>query len=273
MNKRLFIPLIAVPLAACQVPGMAPRDASSSAQAQSRLATDPDQAALWRDVGRKDTGAGLENLVVRRPEAAVRPQLRLAIADRSEEPKRVAFPANVQTGLALLAAPTLAETFTGAARVQAVEGEFLTLDLGNNRIVQIHAKVRGGPLRVRSGETAQVLFRQGDPYERDDLVAVKFDRDDLVYSLVGGRSPVRLTIPSHAITAVQTGKPERNSLDVNITVGGETLTLKPGDRAAFDGAGLTVEVIASVAVQGEAANALEGEPYRLELLGWRTAPQ
>jgi hypothetical protein len=197
----------------------------------------------------------------------------LQIAARPAEQARVPFSPEVQSALAVLAMPEIEQTFSGAARVASVDGEFVTLDLGRDRLLRLQARVGDEPLRARPGETAQLFLRQGDVYERNDVVAVKLEQDDLIYTLVGGDSPVRVDVPSHGLTAVQVGEPEQNSMNANITVGNETHELAPAEQAIFRSAGLTIKVLASVAVQGEAVHALEGEPYRLELLGWRTRVQ
>lgn len=266
----LITPLIVVPLVGCQAPTLPPSDALSAGETQSSLAVDSEQANLWLEAARSGATPGIQNFQVRDAAAALRPRLVVQITDQPAEQQRLAFPADVPSGLAVLGLPDIDRSYTGVARVSAVDGEFVTLDLGESRLLELHAKVRGGPVRARPGETAELMFRQGDPYERNDLLAVKLEDDDLLYTLVGGNTPVRLSISSHGLNAVQLGEPDRNMMNVRVTIGSEARTLRAGDEAIFSQAGLTVKVLASVAVQGEAANALEGEPYRLELLGWRT---
>lgn len=75
---------------------------------------------------------------------------------------------------------------------------------------------------------------------------------------------------AYDLSAVQVGEPEGNTMAVKISGGGESHTLMDGERVTLRKAGLTVENKASIAVQGESAEALPGRSYRIELLGWRT---
>ena len=65
---------------------------------------------------------------------------------------------------------------------------------------------------------------------------------------------------------------QQNAAAVRLTLRGQTHVLAPGEQADFAAADVTVKVLSSIAVEGESANAVEGDPYRLELLGWRTRP-
>ncbi len=271
MKTKWLIYLAAVPLLACETPYTPPRSAADAAEAQAKLSTDPAQARLWREASGTAAVSGIETALI--DGAAVQRRKALRILDRPAKSARVAFPTTLDTGIVVLAAPELREGFSGTARVQSAEGEFLDLDLGNERILRLQAKVGGTALRARAGDLAQILFRRGDPFRRNDVISVRLPEDELVYALVGSNRPVRLSIPTHELIARQTGKPRRNSMAVAVTLGGETKTLQAGDQTDFRASGLTVKILASVAVQGESANVLPGRPYRLELLGWRTSRQ
>ena len=57
---------------------------------------------------------------------------------------------------------------------------------------------------------------------------------------------------------------------VTLSLDGESRVLVPGEQANFGAAKMTVKLLSSLAVEGESANAIEGDPYRVELFGWRT---
>lgn len=268
MQIKPLIPLAAILLVACAAPAVPPKGPAATAEELARLSPDPAQAKLWREAVSKGAVAGIESASVH--DAPVRRRKALVIPHKPVEPARVAFPETVVSGMVILAAPELDEEFSGTVRIKSAKGEFLQFDLGKGRTLNLQTKVRGGPLRARAGETATLLLRRGSPFQRNDVLAIKLAEDDLVYALVGSDEPVRLSIASHSLSAEQIGELERNAMRVQVTIGGETRTLKPGDQADFQATGLTVKVLASVAVQGESAHVLPGQPYRLELLGWRT---
>lgn len=271
MLKMVLIALIAILVTACPARVKPPQDAGGVGQEQAALAVDPGQVKLWQEAAGNGARPGIEALLVEHE--VVRKRKLIVVAEQPMTSERVAFPEAVSSGMRVLAVPKVPEAYAGAARVRTMEQEFIDLDLGDGRILSLQAKVDGNPLRVRVGETAQLLLRRGDPYQRNDILAVKLEQDDLIHALVSDPEPVSLSIPSHGLAAEQTGVPERNTMSVKVTVGGETHTLRPGEQAGFSAAGLTVKVLASVAVQGPAAFALEGDPYRVELLGWRTRMQ
>ena len=267
MFRRRFAPLIPAIWIACAPADTAPGRASEIAEGQAALATDSSQARLWREAINEGAAAPLAEAHTDEPVAG---GARLVVTDRPGRASQEAFPASVDAALVLAEAPDLDEPYAGTARVQSASGEFLTLDLDGAGTLSIHSRVGGRALRAAEGEVAEVLFRRGTPFARDDVLGVRLERDDLVYALVGADEPVRFDITSHAIRVAQVGEPEGNVLSVSLTVGRETQTLNIGDQVDFR-AGLTVKLLASVAVQGQAANALPGRPYRVELLGWRTA--
>jgi hypothetical protein len=184
------------------------------------------------------------------------------------------FDPSIDAGLAFVEAPVMMTPFTGAARVSAASGEYLTLDLGEGRTLRLHAKVAGAALRAQAGEQAQVWFsHSGEPTLANDRLALRLPQDELLYALVGDTGLVTVTLPPFRMSARQLEPLENGTARVQVTVGRETRTLGNGETASFDTGSLTVRVLASVAVRGPAANALPGEPFRLHLLGWRTRRQ
>jgi hypothetical protein len=257
-NTSLLI--LALALAACgkSEPPSTPADAI---KAQAELSTDPRQKELWEAAGKSEPPAGLEKLHAGEQSVATRE--RVVIADQEV----IATPQPLGEGISAdLAA------YTGQARVTAVraENQVIELDVGKGASVRLQAKARNGALRIAAGETVQVVVREGDPAQRNDLVAIRAKGDDFAYSLVGGNSPVRLDIEMFKLVATQAGESKGNSMDVTVAIGNERRSLSPGDESAFKSSGLTVKVVSSVAAQGEDANRLP-EAYRLELLVWRTA--
>ncbi len=255
--------------AACQ---RAPSRPSAVAQAQADLTLDTAQARLWAQAATAGTGPAAPGLQVEG--GAVRQRVAVRIPERPTQQGEPVFPPEVQAGLAMLAAPALAEPFSGPATVGSVRGEVLTLDLGQGRVLRLHAKVGGGPVRAAAGDSARLFYRtSGDPFFRNEAIDLQLPGDRLVYALVGAEAPVRLEIPSAGVRAAQVEQPDSNTMAVAVTVGSERRTLRPGEQAEFPKARLTVKLLASVAVQGEAVHAVEGDPYRIELLAWRTRGQ
>jgi hypothetical protein len=265
--RRTTLAVMTVGLAqACQ---RAPERPPAVAQAQAELTPDTAQARLWTEAATAGTGPAAAGLRV--DSGAVRRRTAVRIPDRPIAQREQAFPQEVPAAVALLAVPELAEPFSGTATVGAIRGEVLTLDLGQGRVLQLQAKVGGAPLRAAAGESARLFYRgSGDPFLRNDVLDLQLPNDRLVYALVGAAAPVRLEIPSAGIQAAQIDRPDSNMMAVAVTLRSERRTLRPGEQAEFPGAGLTVRLLASVAVQGEAAHAVEGDPYRIELLAWRT---
>jgi hypothetical protein len=231
------------------------------------LTTDPSQARLWQEAIAKNTVRGLDRAeIANMPVAQIKP---LRIRDRPSASIRQPLPATVPSALIIVNEPQLEQPFSGTARIVGVLGEFLTVELAPQQVLELQVKVQGGPLRTRAGETFPAYFRQGDPVRRDDILAMKLSQDDLIYALVGGRGPVRIVVPVYNMTANQTGSAKQNVLGVEVSIGGETRTMQQGEEAQFRASGLTVKVLASIAAQGQSINVLP-EPNRLEILAWRT---
>lgn len=263
----LFI-IMFVLMVGCTTTGTT-RGGASTAEIQAELSTDPAQAELWREAVKNDAVSGIENAFVEGP--VVKERKIVWVADRQVKSKRIKIPEAVHSSVRVLATPEFKEEFTDTVRVKSVDGEFLVLDLGKGRTLNLQTKVRGERLRARVGEMARIQLRQGEPFRRNDLVALKLPEDDLIYALVGSKEPVHLKVDIHSLSAKQIGKSEQNSMSVQVVIGGESRILKQGQQADFQQSKLTVKIVASIAVLGEAANVLPGQPYRLELIGWRTA--
>ncbi len=252
--------------------GGVPEQPADVATAQAGLTGDTAQAQLWERAAQTDAAVGAATLHTDSGVVSTRAPLR--VPDRPVQATERPFPEEVDGALVMLAVPEIEGAFTGAATVRAVSGEFLTLDLGQDRLLRIQAKVAGGPLRVQSGESARVYLRSsGDPFARDDILSLRFEGDEVLYALVGGNQPVRFRVAAPALGVAQTGEPDGNTMPVVVTVGSERQTLRLGEQADFARARLTVRLLASTAIQGEAAYAVEGDPYRVQLLAWRTRGQ
>lgn len=259
------VPLLLAGCASVRAPG----SPKAAAAVQAETSADTRQAKLWKNVTDARAAADLQKAAS--PGDPVRTIHPVVVPDRPAAKERRPFSPTVRNGVAVVAAPDLDRMdFSGAARVRSTDGEIIVLELDAGRVLTLQAKARGGPLRASPRDSAQILFRQGDPFRRDDVLALKLPSDDLVYALVGGPTPVQLTIPTHDLVASQIGRPEKNAMRVRVAIGQEVREVDPGQEVEFASAGLTLTVLASVAAQGEAANVL-AEPYRLELLGWRSA--
>lgn len=262
---------IALALAACAESAEEQQQAAveQPSATMAELAVDPQQKQLWEQAAQRGDESVLSEALVAGGAVTVREPVR--VDDTRLEARPQPFPLDLATAFALVeVSPTLPMTYDGDVRVVTVDEEFLTLELDKDQRLIAQAKVRGGTLNATEGETARLLWRQGDPFARDDVFALATEQDVFGRALVGGDSPVRVDLPPLGLVAAQTDQPAGNVMPVDVTVAGETQRLQPGEEAQFDQAGVTVRVVASVAVQGEAANALPGRPYRLELLGWRT---
>jgi hypothetical protein len=270
--RKIILSLAALALlGACAATDVLPRKDAGVATHQAALTTDPAQAALWKEAADSGALAGIAKLRAGRAQLAPRQAAR--VSDRPAAMARTPYPQALQTAVSISLPAGFGGRFTGAVPVRAVEGEFMELVLADKQVLRLHSKLDGVPLRARANETADVVLRAGDIYERNDILAVRLAGDELIHALVGAKGPVRFALRERGLTAEQTGKPEGNAMAVRVSLGGETRTLGPGEQADFGEAGLTLKILASVAVQGQATHALEGEPYRIELLAWRTRPR
>jgi hypothetical protein len=260
--------LAALPAACTTTSTSPPAGPVSRAQTQADLATSDSQKKLWQQAVARNAVGGLDQLSTDKPVQRSQPVI---VAEQAViQRKPTALPEQVENAVIVLERPAVEEKFSGVANVKAVSGDFLDLTLANRGELRLQARVAGSQLRAKVGDSARVLLQGGDdPFRRSDVVAIALPEDDLIYALVGDRQPVRLSIDPYELSAYQTGKPEGNTLQVRVSVGKESHLLSPGEQADFPRRGLTVKILSSVAVHGDAAHLLP-EPYRLEILGWRT---
>lgn len=249
-----------------------PENTADAAIAQAKVTADPKQQELWAAVAKAGPPPGMEKL-----QAGDRAVATRALPITKDQPTQMTLQPiaeSVPAAFVALDVPKDLPEFAGAAQVLAVREALQTIDLdvGQSAPLRLQVKVRNGALRIASGETVQLAMRQGDPFRRDDLFAIRAENDDFAYSLVGGQGPVKLEIPLLRLTASQTGEAKDGATGVTVTLDREIRVIAPGEEAAFKTGGLTVKVLASVAAQGEVANALP-EPHRLEIMAWRTGPR
>jgi hypothetical protein len=267
MQIRLLILVTALVVVGCRQAAEPPSNETEAARSQAELSTDAEQARLWRELAEAGGAEGLAAAAIER--GAVQQRAVVISPERSTQAKYEAFPEGVESALAILSLPEMAEDeLTMTAQVVAADGEFLTLDLGDQGTLQVQAKVGGRSLMAAAGESAQVRVSRGNPFERNDFLSIQLERETVLHALVGGAQPVRISAPELLLTATQTGEVEGNTMAVAVQVSrANARVLQVGEQTEV--AGLTVKVLASIAVQGEAAYALPGEPYRLEILAWR----
>lgn len=237
-------------------------------QQQARLAGSSSQAALWEAAAAANSVEGIQTAVTN-PEVVAQRRPVTVVEKTDIASKFGSFPENLATGVVARALPEIEPDFVGRAVVDAVEDEIVQFDLGGRRLLALQAKVKGFPLNVNEGDVAEIVVRQGDIYKPNDVVAVALPDDDVIRALVSDQGPVRIDLPTFAFSAQQIGEPKGNQMPVDVTISGESKVLAQGDEEEFS-AGLTVRLTASLAIQGPSVNALEGDPYRIELIAWRT---
>jgi hypothetical protein len=246
------------------------QDAAADAQKQSELSTNQDQARLWKEANKQ----GLEKI----PQPGQPVQLRQpnAVPNVPSQSKPAPLPQGLQGGVRIISLPQLpgevAKSFAGTVQIRRVEGELIELDLGGQGLLSLYARARGGPLRAKQGEQAQLDLRfRDDPFDRQLILALRLvNGDGVVSALDSGDKPVTVKIPLFKLVSTQTGAPEKNLMNVLVTAGGERKMLSPGQIVEFPDAGLTVGLVGSDAFSGESANAVEGRPYALNIVAWPT---
>ena len=244
------------------------KDAASDAQKQSELTNNQEQARLWKEANKQ----GLEK--VPQPDQPVQLRQQPGVANTAVQTKAAPLPQGLQGGISIVTLPQLSgdyeKAFTSGVRVRSVEGERIELELGGQGVLSFYARARGGPLRIKPGEEAQLDLRyRDDPFNRREIVALRLTGGDgVVSALDTGDKPVTLTIPLFQLVATQSGTPEKDLMSVVVTVGGERQTLSPGQLVEFSKAGIMVGIVGSHAVTGERVNAMEGPPYALNIVAW-----
>jgi hypothetical protein len=264
----LTVILLAVTAGCGSEDAQKPRDARSVAEAQSRLATTPEQSRLWQKAGDAEMAGGLDQIPVVEQPVTQRP--RITVADR-KEPRAAPVSAPSPTGVRILAAPELPDgSFTGAAKVLRADGEQLDLDLGDKRILSLLVRAAGASLRATTGAFGRLDLRvRDDPHARREIIAVRLENGDGILSVIEtGLEPVAVEVPLFELTARQVGEAKGNALPVEIRVGKESRTLTQGQTAEFPGSRIVVGVVSSVAYTGAAAARAEGRPFALGLKAW-----
>jgi len=268
---RHALVIVIAMLAACSREAAPPANPADAAHAQAATSANQKQQELWEEVAKAGPPPGVDKLLVEAPVTTRKP---VVIAD--EAPAARAAPANLKAldasrtaALVVVEMPADLPEFSGTARVieSRPDVQALRLQLGEKQLLTVQARVRNAPFRAEKGEALQVAMRLGDPFARNDVLAIRGKNDDLAYALVGGQSPVRIEVPMYRLSAMQSDA-KGNAPAVVVSMGAERQTLQAGSQGNFKG-GLTVKVLSSVAVPPEGANAVP-EPYRLEILAWRT---
>lgn len=266
----LVIALLAVAFVGSCGPKTQRQDAASDAQKQSELATNQEQARLWKEGDKR----GLEQIP--RPGQPVQMRQPPGVNNVPVQSKPAPLPQGLQGGVRIISLPQLSDaavkSFANEVRVRRVEGEQIELDLGGQGILALYARARGGPLRASTGEAAQLDLRfREDPFDRQQIMALRLaNGDGIISALDTGDKPVTISIPLFKLIATQTGASEKHLMNVVVTVGGERQMLSPGQILDFPRAGLTVGLVGSDAYTGETVNAIEGRPYALHIVAWPT---
>lgn len=229
----------------------------------SRLASTPEQKRLWRDVADNNKAPGLARVpVVRRP---VEP-LRRGVAGDPPLFVQPSLPKGLVAGVRVVAAPGLERaTFAGLVTIRSVEGERLELEL-NPQILTILARARGGPLRVKRGDKAQLYYSSSrDPRDRRQIVALRIEgtQEFILSALETGRRPVTVQVPFLQFVARQVGQVQDGTLGVEVTIGREKRVLTQGRIVEFSVSGTSVGIVSSIA-----SAISEGNPYALRVVAW-----
>lgn len=271
MRFAITVSVAVVLLAACAPTptDKPPKDSAGTAQALSQLATTPEQARLWTEAAGTGTAAGLEKIPV--AEHPVQLRKRVVAPDQAIKPRPVGLPEGLRAGIRIVGAPALKEdSFSGTVQVRSVDAERLELDLGQQRILTLYARVRGGPMRAQAGQKAELDYRvRDDPFDRRQVVALRVETGDGIASILeGGSEPVTVQIPLFQLVASQVGKPEEGTMAVEVQIGSTKQVLTQGQIVEFPEHRLTVGVVASSAYVGADAYRAEGNPYAIRLVAW-----
>jgi len=261
--------LLAVGLLAAGCRPKPPSDLPASARSQADLATDTAQARLWGGAADRAASAPAVARPVDTPVAARR---RVEAPSRQVAEGPVTFPAEMRGGLRLTALPELpAAGYAGPARVAKISGEQLDLEFGGTRL-SLLARVRGGPLRLKEREEVRLELRtREEPANRQRIVALRSPAGEgIVSALETGREPVSVSIKLFELVARQTGRSERGTMPVEVTVRGERRMMTQGELVDFKSAGLTVGLVGSTALTGPERFQAEGNPYAIDLIAWPT---
>lgn len=270
-------------LAECAPEGERRARSDNAAQTAGDLAADREQARLWQEAAARGATNGIER--VRPAGNSVQDRERVPAGGQSMAARPETLPQGVAVAARVVTTPEPDESRRGerstrlmtggmraadAARVRSTLGERIEIDLGERGTLAVLARARGGPLRTRAGEAAQVDYRvREDPRDRQSILAMRFEGGDgLVTALETGPQPVSVRIPIFDLVATQVGEPQSGTMSVEVRVGGSRQILSPGQVFEFKEKGLTVGVVSSTAYVGADAYRVEGNPYGINLVAW-----
>lgn len=162
--------------------------------------------------------------------------------------------------------------YAGPGTVATLAGELVGISFGGEGKLSLLARARGGPLRLKVGEAVELELRsREDPTNRRRIVALRTQaRDGLVSILETGAEPVTVTVKLWSLTARQVGRPDGNTMPVEVSVLGERRTLRQGELVDFTQAGVTVGLLGSTALTGADRFRAEGNPFAIDLIAWPT---
>ena len=259
----LILPMLSLGVQACQRP-----PERRMATELSKLATTPEQARLWQQAA--DQGIAAALLKLERPGESVRSRQTSSAANQAiPQAQGSVIPAGVVGGLRIISTSGLANAeFVGPARIVAVTGEQLSLDLGNKRTITFQARVDGQALGVSPGQTVRLEYRvRNERFNRRQIVAVRAPAGPGIARITEtGPSPVSVSVSSFGLVATQVRARNGAYTNVDVRVGTDRKTIAPGDIAQIGG--MTVGLMASRGTSGREARTIEGSPYSIELIAW-----
>jgi len=229
------------------------------------LATTPEQARLWRDAADHGLTPGLQRLpVVAQP--VQQPPAGARAVSQQVPAQPVVIPVGVVSAVRVLAAPPA--DFDGSAAVVDVAGDRLELNLGRQQTLRVLARAGGKPIPTRKGERVRVEYQvPSDPRTGRAVVAIRTQAGNGIVSLVqGGDGPVTASVPLFGLSAKQVGKLPLMSVDVGVDSSHQTMTAGETSQVG----GLTVTLLSSSAHTRDEAGRIEGSPYSINLIGWRS---
>lgn len=231
------------------------------------LAATADQRRLWEQVSHADARllyrlpVDYEPIEPRRPPgAAPQPAPRRGGGTTAGAASRISLVSSSRTG---------AWDFAGQAKVIGTSGERVDVDLAPGTL-SFAARINGKPLPVAKGDLIDLRVRsRPGPYDRNLMLAVRTaSGGEIGLLLESGPMPVSATLPlpSGDLLASQTGGAANGAIPVTI--------VRPADKVKEDMKPGTTRQVGSISVlllQSIALPArLEGQPYVIDLIAWRT---
>jgi hypothetical protein len=245
------------------------KDPASRVKAMSQLATTPEQKRLWNEAAAGARAAGLDTMPV--VDRAVEVRKQVQVPDKGVQSLASELPKSLISGVLVLSAPQIkGNAFTGTARVTRIDGEKVDLEIGPKLTFGLQVRVRGGALKVETGETGRMEYRAGNSvFSRQMILGVLFEKGDgFLTVLEGGSKPVTVQVPTFKLTATQIGNPEKDTMKVEVRVGGSRQMLTQGQIYSFKEEHLVIGLVGSTAYTGDKAFAVEGDPYSINLIAW-----